>query len=50
MGIDDFLIQLVKYCTKGEIIFDVPKGIACNLQVTDSIWGGNTALIVLGST
>jgi hypothetical protein len=36
--------------TKGEVIFDVPKGITCNMQVTDSIWGVNTALIALGHT
>jgi hypothetical protein len=33
----------------GQAIFDVPKGITCNLQVTDSTSGGNTALISLGT-
>jgi hypothetical protein len=35
--------------SKGEVIFDVPQGIACDLQVTDSIWGTNKALISLGT-
>ena len=34
---------------RGQEIFDVPEGITCNLQVTDSAWGGNTALISLGT-
>lgn len=35
---------------KGQIVFDVPKGESFNLQVTDSIFGGNEELIAVGST
>lgn len=34
---------------KGQAIYDVPKGITCELQVTDSIWGSDTKLISLGT-
>jgi hypothetical protein len=33
---------------KGETIFDVPKGITCNLQVSEG-WGSKKALISLGT-
>lgn len=33
----------------GETIFDVPKGITCNLQVSEGGWGTDTKLISLGT-
>ena len=33
----------------GETIFDVPKGITCNLQVSGGSWGTDTKLISLGT-
>jgi len=33
----------------GETIFDVPKGITCNLQVSGGGWGTDTKLISLGT-
>jgi len=35
---------------KGETIFDVPKGITCNLEVSEGGWGTDTKLIALGNT
>ena len=34
---------------KGETVFDVPKGITCNLQVADGGWGTDPKLISLGT-
>jgi hypothetical protein len=33
----------------GQTIFDVPKGITANLQVSEGIWGTDTKLISLGT-
>lgn len=34
---------------KGQAIYDVPKGITCDLQVTDSLWSSETKSISLGT-
>lgn len=34
---------------KGQAIYDVPKGITCDLQVTDSVWSSDKKSISLGT-
>lgn len=48
---DNILIKQIQpgLPVKGETIFDVPKGITCNLQVGEGGFGSDTKLISLGT-
>jgi hypothetical protein len=48
---DNILIKQIQpgLPVTGETVFDVPKGITCNLQVTDGGWGIDPKLISLGT-
>jgi hypothetical protein len=47
----NILVQkiLPKHLVSGQALYDVRRGITCNLQVTDNPKGGNTQLISLGT-
>jgi hypothetical protein len=47
----NILVQQIqpKHLVSGRALYDVRRGITCNLQVTDNPKGGNTQLISLGT-
>lgn len=47
----NILVQQIqpKHVVSGQALYDVRRGVTCNLQVTDNPKGGNTQLISLGT-